>query len=103
MTQWGGVLTVRLTVGFTLVVDPVLLETTQLLSTPMSVKVYELLGVTPFGVVTEVPLLPHAGMRKIAPQITNRAITPQYFLDRFPPAAAPNPASASSGSGIHKP
>ena len=39
MTQWGGVLTVRLTVGFTLVVDPVLLETTPLLSTPMSVKV----------------------------------------------------------------
>jgi hypothetical protein len=33
-----GVLTVRLTVGFAVVVDPVLLETTPLASTPDTVK-----------------------------------------------------------------
>ena len=51
MTYFVGVLTVRLTVGFTLVVVPVLLEMTPLASTPVMVKVYALLGVIPLGVV----------------------------------------------------
>ena len=62
-----------------------------------------LLGVTPFGVVVEVAvLLPHAGIRQSAPLITKRASNPHAFLDRFPPAAAPKPTSASMGTGIHR-
>lgn len=62
-----------------------------------------LLGVTPFGVVVEVPLLlPQAGIRKSAPLITNRASRPHAFLDLFPPTAAPKPTSASIGKGIHR-
>jgi len=101
MTQFAGVVTVKLTVGFA-VVELVLLEMTPSLSTPVTVKVYVLLGVTPFGVVVPVLVLPHAGIRNNAPLITNKASRPHAFLDRFPPTAAPRPASASMGKGIQK-
>jgi hypothetical protein len=99
--QGVGEVTVRLTVGLALVVL-VLLETTPLLSTPVTVNVYVLLGVTPFGEVAAVGLLLlHAGIRKSAPDTTKRASMPHAFRDRFPPTAAPNPTSASIGHGIH--
>src|SRR6266568_4601040 len=101
MTQFFGVLTVRLMVGLVVVVEPVLLEITPLASTPVTVKVYVLLGVTPFGVVVEVVVLPQAGVNASAPLITKSASRPHAFLARFPPAAAPNPASASMGRGSH--
>ncbi len=101
MTQFAGEVTVRLTVGLVLVV-PVLLEITPFVSTPVTVKVYVLLGVTPFGVVVEVVLLlPQAGIRKSAPLITKSASSPHAFRDFFPPATAPKPTSASRGNGIH--
>jgi hypothetical protein len=64
------------TVGPPVVVVPVLLEITPLLSTPATVKVYVPLGVTPLGVVIEELVLPHAGISKSAPQITKRASIP---------------------------
>ncbi len=57
----------------------------------------------PFGVlVVVVPELPHAGIRNSAPLMTKRASRAQAFLDRFPPMAAPKPASANIGKGIHR-
>lgn len=103
MTQCeGGAVTVRLTVGTELVVLE-LLEITPLPSTPMMVNVYVFAGVTPFGVLVEVLLLPHAGNRRSVPLRTKRASSPKAFVDRLPPAAL-NPIRARAGTGnSHKP
>jgi hypothetical protein len=87
-------------VGFVLP-EPALLEMLPALSTPEIVNEYELLGVTPFGVYFCGEVLPHAGISKSVPLSTKRPTSPQAFLDRFPPAAAPRPTSASIGKGSH--
>ena len=99
---FGGAVTVRLTVG-PVVVVLVLLETTPLESTPAITNVYVLAGVTPFGVVEEVVLFPHPGIRMKVPQSTNSASTPHALLERFPLAAAPRPTTPSSGNENQSP
>ena len=98
----GGAVTVKLTVGPAVVVL-LLLETTPLESTPTIVNVYVLAGVIPFGVVVDVVLVAHPGIRMKAPQITKRASTPHARLERFPLAAAPKPTSPSSGNENQRP
>lgn len=78
----GGAVTVKLTVGL-LVVEVVLLETTPFESTPMIVNVYVLAGVIPFGVVVDVVLFAHPGIRMKAPQSTKSASTPHALLERL--------------------
>jgi hypothetical protein len=94
------VVTASVTAVFVLV-EVALLETTPFSSTPDTVKVYVPFGVTPFGVAVAVPVLLQAGSRINVPLITKRASSPQAFRDRFPPAAAPRPTSASMGKGSH--
>jgi hypothetical protein len=98
----GGAVTVKLTVG-PLVLVVVLLETTPLESTPTIVNEYVLAGVIPFGVVVDVVLFAHPGIRMKAPQSTITASTPQAPLKRFPLAAAPTPTSPISGKENQKP
>jgi hypothetical protein len=63
-----------------------------------------LAGVTPFGVVVDVPLLfAHPGIRMKAPPSTKRLSTPQALLERFPPAAAPKAMIPSNGNEIQRP
>ena len=82
---------------------PVLLETFPAVSTPTKVKVYVLFGVTPFGVeVGVLVLLPQPGSNRSDPPRTSRASKPHAFLDRFPPATAPTPASDNRGRGNHR-
>lgn len=95
-------MTVKLTVG-PLVLVVVLLETTPLESTPAIVNEYVLAGVTPFGVVVDVLLFAHPGIRMKAPLSTITASIPQAPLSRFPLAAAPKPTSPISGKENQKP
>lgn len=95
-------MTVRLTVG-PLVLVVVLLETTPLESTPTIVNEYVLAGVTPFGVVVDVVLVAHPGIRMKAPPSTITANMPQGPLRRFPLAAAPMATSPISGKENQKP
>jgi hypothetical protein len=99
---FGGAVTVKLTVG-PVVVVLVLLETTPFESTPTMVNVYELAGVTPFGVVVDVPLFAHPGTRMKAPESTKSASMPHALLARFPLTAAPKPTSPSNGKENQKP
>ncbi|PYX76504.1 MAG: hypothetical protein DMG78_01460, partial [Acidobacteria bacterium] len=71
----GGTVTVKLTVG-PVVVVLALLEATPLESTPTIVNVYVLAGVIPFGVVVDVVLLAHPGVRMKTPQSTTTASMP---------------------------
>ncbi len=96
-----GAVTERLTLGL-VPFEVVLLEMFPSISTPTMVNVYVLAGVTPLGVVVDVLLLPHAGISTSAPLTMKSASNPQAFLVRFPPTAAPRPARANMGSGIHK-
>jgi hypothetical protein len=98
----GGAVTVKLTVG-PLVLVVVLLETTPLESTPTIVNEYVLAGVTPFGVVVDVVLFAHPGVRMKAPPSTNTASMLQTPLKRFPLAAAPKPTSPISGKENQNP
>ena len=90
-------------VGFALLEEVALLETTPLASTPTTVNVYVLLGVTPLGLVFWAVVLPQAGIRKSAALITKSASSPHAFPERFPPIAAPRPTSASIGKGSQSP
>ena len=85
-----------LAVGFVLP-EPALLDTLPLGSTPEIVNEYVLLGVTPFGLYFGGEVLPHAGIRRSVLLSTNSPNSPHAFRDRFPPAAAPTPTSASMG------
>jgi hypothetical protein len=98
----GGAVTVKLTVG-PLVLVVVLLETTPLESTPTTVNEYVLAGVIPFGVVVDVVLFAHPGIRTKAPPSTNTASMPHAPLKRFPLAAAPKPTNPISGKENQKP
>jgi len=98
----GGAVTVKLTVG-PVVVVLALLEATPLESTPTIVNVYVLAGVIPFGVVVDVVLLAHPGVRMKTPQSTTTASMPHPPLKRFPLAAAPRPTSPISGNENQKP
>ena len=95
-------MTVKLTVG-PVVVVLALLETTPLESTPTIVNVYVLAGVTPFGVVVDVVLFAHPGIRVKAPQSTKSASMPHALLPRFPLTAVPKPTSPISGKENQKP
>ena len=95
-------MTVKLTVG-PLVVVLMLLEATPLESTPTIVNEYVLAGVIPFGVVVDVVLVAHPGIRLKAPPSTITASMPQAPLRRFPLLAAPMPTSPISGKEIQKP
>src|SRR5579864_4961032 len=99
---FGGAVTVKLTVG-PLVVVLILLEATPLESTPTIVNEYVLAGVIPFGVVVDVVLVAHPGIRMMAPPSTITASMPQAPLRRLPLAAAPKPTSPISGKEIQKP
>ena len=91
-----------LTVGAPLV-EPALLETTPVASTPVIEKVYVLFGVISLEgmVFVVVVVFPQAGVSRSEPLNTNRPSSPHIFLDRFPPVAAPSPSSASIGTGNH--
>lgn len=95
-------MTVRLTVGAVLV-EPALLETTPLVSTPRIVKVYVFAGVVPLGVVVDGVLVvfAQAGSRRRAALTMNKPITPHAVLDRFPPIEIPRQASPSIGMENH--
>jgi hypothetical protein len=99
---FGGAVTVKLTVG-PVVVMLLLLETTPLESTPTIVNVYVLAGVIPFGVVVDVVLFAHPGIRMKAPPSTKSASMPHAPLGRFPLTAAPKPTSPISGKVNQKP
>jgi hypothetical protein len=96
-----GVVTVSVSVGFELVAEVLLLETSPSASTPITVNVYVLLGVIPFGVVVEVPVLPHAGIRNSAPVITRIITSIETFRDRFSLTAAPRPTVPSMDKESH--
>ena len=94
-------MTVRLTVGAEVLV-PVLLEITPFESIPTIVNVYVFAGVTPFGVVVLVPVVPpQEGSSRNAALATNTASTPNAFRGRLPPNAVPIPAKPSSGIDNH--
>jgi hypothetical protein len=97
-----GAVTVSLTVEVLL--DEVeLLETVLSASTPTMVKVYVFEGVIPLGViVVGVVVFVHAGSNRNVPLTTKRASNPHAFRERFPPTAAPKPASASMGKGSQR-
>jgi len=97
-----GAVTVRLTVG-PAVVELVLLETTPAESTPTIVNVYVFAGVTPFGVVVEVVLLPQPGAIRNVPHSTTNASRPHAFRERFPANTLPMPTSPRIGSESHRP
>ena len=61
-----------------------------------------LAGVTPFGVVVVVPVVPpHEGSSRNAALATSTASKPRAFRERLPPNAVPTPANPSSGSDSH--
>jgi hypothetical protein len=94
-----GAVTVSLTVE-ELLDEVELLEIVLSASTPIMVKVYVFAGVIPFGVVVVgVVVFVHAGSKRNAPLTTKSASNPHAFRARFPPTAAPKPASASMGKG----
>jgi len=99
MTQFVvAVVTAMVTVGVVLPA-PALLDTTPFASTPEIVKLYVLLGVTPFGVEVLFVVLPHAGISRSEPLSTKRPSSHHALRVCFPPAAAPTPTRASIGKG----